>query len=264
MPFSRAELDELRQAKNLLENPGLAAKLASYVGSPVEKGMKMLPRRWQAGVHSATEKALMKALDVAVKSLGARSDLRHTKTASNKFHKAAVAASGAIGGAFGIAALSIELPLSTTIILRSIADIAASEGEDPRHIDTRLACLMVFALGSPRDKRDNSAESGYFAARSALATAVTEASKHLAQKGLAKGGSPALVRLIGLIAARFGIVVSEKTAAQLIPVIGAAGGAIINTVFIAHYQDMARGHFMVRRLEKIHGAEPVRLAYEKI
>lgn len=262
MAFSKDELDELRRAKVLLENPGLAAKLASYVGSPVEKGMKMLPKRWQSGVHSATEKALMKALDMAVSSLGARSEAAGAKKASEKFHRVAVATSGAVGGAFGIAALSIELPISTTIILRSIADIAASEGEDPRHIDTKLACLTVFALGSPKDARDNAAESGYFATRSALATAVTEASKHLAQKGLAKGGSPALVRLISLIASRFGIVVSEKTAAQLVPVLGAAGGALINTLFIAHYQDMARGHFIVRRLEKVHGAEPVRLAYE--
>ena len=261
MPFSKEELDELGQAKVLLENPGLAAKLANYVGSPVEKGMKMLPKKWQAGVHSATEKALLKALDVAVRSLGARSGAKGSRNAA---HRVAVATSGAVGGAFGLIALGVELPISTTIILRSIADIAASEGEDPRHIDTKLACLVVFALGSPKDARDNAAESGYFAARSALATAVTEASKHLAQKGLAKGGGPALVRLVSLIAARFGIVVSEKTAAQLVPVIGAAGGALINTLFIAHYQDMARGHFIVRRLEKIHGAEPVRLAYEKL
>ena len=265
MPLSKAELDELKRAKLLLENPGLAAKLADYVGSPVEKGMKLLPKRVQHAVHGATEKALMKALDVAVKSLGGASrDRPAAREASNKTHRFAVATSGAIGGAFGIAALGIELPVSTTIILRSIADIAASEGEDPRHIETKLSCLTVFALGSPRDKRDDASESAYFAARSALATAVTEAARHLAQKGIAKGSSPALVRLISLIASRFGIVVSEKTAAQLVPVIGAAGGAIINTLFIAHYQDMARGHFMVRRLEKIHGAEPVRLAYERL
>ncbi len=122
----------------------------------------------------------------------------------------------------------------------------------------------MFALGSPKDRDDDAAESAYFAARSALATAVSEASKHLAQKGLAKGGGPAIVRLVSLVAARFGIVVSEKTAAQLVPVIGAAGGALVNTVFIAHYQDMARGHFTVRRLERIHGIEPVRLAYEAL
>jgi hypothetical protein len=262
MDIPKADLEDLRQAKKLLENPGLAAKLASYVGTPVEKGMKLLPNKWQKVVHGATEKALMKALDVAVKSLGGASP--QPQGAKNRMHTIAAATSGAIGGAFGIAALGIELPVSTTIILRSIADIASSEGEDPRHIETKLSCLTVFALGSPRDKRDDASESAYFAARSALATAVTEASKHLAQKGLAKGGSPALVRLIGLIASRFGIVVSEKTAAQMVPLIGAAGGALINTLFIAHYQDMARGHFIVRRLEKIHGAEPVRLAYEAL
>ena len=217
MPFSKEELEDLRQAKALLENPGLAAKLASYVGSPVEKGMKLLPAKWQQGVHSATEKALMKALDVAVKSLGRRSAASGGR-ASNQAHKIAVATSGAVGGAFGLLALGVELPISTTIILRSIADIAASEGEDPRYIDTKLACLVVFALGSPTDARDNAAESGYFAARSALATAVTEASKHLAQKGLAKSGGPALVRLVSLIAARFGVVVSENDRTRIVTV----------------------------------------------
>ncbi len=258
--FGKRELAELKRAKELLENPGLAAKLSSMLGTPVEKGMKMLPARVQKMVHAATEKALMKALDVAVKSLGEKRPL----TSSDRMHRIAAAASGAAGGAFGIAAVGLELPISTTLILRSIADIAAAEGEDPRHIETRLACLTVFALGSTKDKSDNAAESGYFAARSALATAVTEAARYLAEKGLSKSGAPALVRLIALIGSRFGVVVSQKAAAQLVPVLGAAGGALINTLFIGHYQDMARGHFIVRRLEKIHGAEPVRLAYEAL
>jgi hypothetical protein len=254
------DLADLGRAKALLENPGLAMKFSAVLGSPVEAGMKMLPKKWQKAVHTATEAALMKALDVAVRTLGA------TKPGASRdrLHKLGAATSGALGGAFGIAALGIELPFSTTLILRSIADIAAAEGEDPRHLDTKLACLTVFALGSTKDRSDDAAESAYFAARSALATAVTEASKYLAEKGLSKSGGPALVRLVALIASRFGIVVSQKTAAQMIPVLGAAGGAMINTLFIGHYQDMARGHFIVRRLEKIHGAEPVRLAYESI
>lgn len=257
--LTKADLADLKRAKALLENPGLAAKLSSMLGSPVEKGVKMLPAAWQRGVHKATEAALMKALEVAVTSLGERP----RSASQDRFHRVAAAASGAAGGAFGLAALSWELPLSTTLMLRSIADIAASEGENPRHLETKLACLTVFALGSTKDRRDNATESGYFAARAALASAVTEASAHLAKKGLSKSGAPALVRLVAAIGARFGIVVSEKAAVQAIPIIGAAGGAMVNTVFIGHYQDMARGHFIVRRLEKIHGAEPVRAAYEK-
>ena len=258
--FPQQDLDDLRRAKQILENPGLAAKLSAMLGSPVEKGMKMLPSRLQKAVHTATEAALLKALDVAVSSLGQA----RPAASSDRMHRIAAAASGAAGGAFGVAAIGIELPISTTLILRSIADIAAAEGENPRQIETKLACLTVFALGSTRDQRDNAAESGYFAARSALATAVSEAAKHLAQKGLGKGGAPALVRLISLIASRFGLVVSQKAAAQMVPVIGAAGGALINTLFIAHYQDMARGHFIIRRLEKIHGEEPVRRTYEAL
>lgn len=260
-PLSKSELADLRRAKQLLENPGLAAKMTAALGAPIEKGFALLPKSWNKTVHKASEAALMKALDVAVKSLGEKSGPRFGPT--ERMHKIAVAASGAAGGAFGLAALTIELPVSTTIMLRSIADIAKSEGENIHFLDTKLACLTVFALGG-RSKGDDATESGYFAARAAMAAAVSEASKFIAEKGFTKAGAPALVRLISVLASRFGIVVSEKAAAQAVPILGAAGGALINTIFIGHFQDMARGHFIVRRLEKIHGAEPVRLAYEAL
>jgi len=258
MELSAEDLASLKDAKWTLEHPGIAAKLSSVLGSPIEKGMKLLPERVQSVVHDATHAELMKALDVAVSSLGQR----RRPQSSDRMHQIAAAVSGAAGGAFGIAAIGVELPVSTTVMLRSIADIATAAGEDPREMETKLACLTVFALGSTRDERDNAAESGYFAARSALATAVSEAARHLAEKGLQKGSAPALVRLIAIIASRFGVVVSQKAAAQMVPILGAAGGAMINTVFIGHYQDMARGHFAVRALERRYGPEAVRLAYE--
>jgi hypothetical protein len=55
--------------------------------------------------------------------------------------------------------------------------------------------------------------------------------------------------------------VSEKIVAQSVPVVGAAGGAVINLLFIDHFQDVARGHFIVRRLERTYGAETVKRAY---
>jgi hypothetical protein len=69
MTLSKSELSELKRAKVLLENPGLAARLSAMLGSPLEKGMAMLPTRFQTTVHKASEAAMMKALDVAVKSL---------------------------------------------------------------------------------------------------------------------------------------------------------------------------------------------------
>jgi hypothetical protein len=253
------EIAELKRAKALLENPGLAARLSAMLGSPIERGMAMLPARVQTTVHKASEAAMMKALDVAVKSIG----VNDGKPSKDRLHKIAAATSGAVGGAFGLLALSVELPISTTIMLRSIADIAKSEGENVQHIETRLACLTVFALGG-KSTKDDATESGYFAARMAMASAVAEATKYLAEKGMSKAGAPALVRLVSMIASRFGVVVSEKAAAQAVPIIGAASGALINTLFIEHFQNMARGHFIVRRLEKIYGVEPIRLTYEAL
>jgi hypothetical protein len=146
-------------------------------------------------------------------------------------------------------------------MLRSIADIARSEGEDLRCPDARLQCVQVLALGGT-SRSDDGTESGYFAARAALAKSISEAAAHLAKKGLSQHGAPALVRLISQIASRFSIVVSEKAAAQAVPVVGAFGGAAINTLFIDHFQDMGRGHFIVRRLERLHGQEEVRRLYE--
>jgi hypothetical protein len=76
--------------------------------------------------------------------------------------------------------------------------------------------------------------------------------------------APAIARFISQIAARFGGVVSEEVAAKALPVLGEAGGGIINVMFISHYQDMARGHFIVKRLEAAHGQEAIRAAYEQL
>jgi len=62
-------------------------------------------------------------------------------------------------------------------------------------------------------------------------------------------GAPAVVRFVAQIASRFGIVVSQKVMAQAVVVVGAVGGAALNLAFAEHFQDLARGHFTVRRLE---------------
>lgn len=89
-------------------------------------------------------------------------------SSSNWWHKLAAGASGAAGGLFGLPALAVELPISTTIILRSIADIARSEGEDLSLPDTKFQCLQVLALGG-KTSGDDGFETSYFAARTALA-----------------------------------------------------------------------------------------------
>jgi hypothetical protein len=257
--LSSADLNDLRRAKQLLEHPGLAIRLTNLIGEPIERGFEMLPASWAEVVSNATKNALQKALRVAVGTL----DESRASRPSTLAHKLAAAATGAGGGALGLAALPIELPISTTVMLRSIADIARSEGEPIRSVDAQLACLEVFALGG-RIRSDDGAETGYFAVRLALARAVAEAAEFIAERGLVQEGAPAIVRLIAQISSRFGVEVSEKAAAQAMPIIGAAGGALVNVLFIDHFQDMARGHFIVRRLERLHGSDMVRAAYDTL
>jgi hypothetical protein len=97
-----------------------------------------------------------------------------------------------------------------------------------------------------------------------MSQAIREAAEHIASRGAAGKGAPVIVRLLTQIASRFGIVISEKTALQAAPVIGAAGGATINVIFIDHFQKMARGHFIVRRLERKYGQESIRVCYEQL
>jgi hypothetical protein len=259
MSLSFAEIENLRTAKLLLEVPGLAARMSNLIGAPIEKGFELLPRQWHVLVNSAARKSIEMALEVALWTMGRD----RAEPPSNWWHKLAVGTTGAAGGAFGLPALTIELPISTAIMLRSIADIARSEGENLNMPEARLECVQVLALGG-RSKSDDGTETGYFAARAVMAKAVSEAAAHLTGKSVSHNGAPAIVRLIAQIASRFSIVVSEKAAAQAVPVVGAFGGAMINTLFMDHFQHMGKGHFTIRRLERLHGAEEVKRIYKEL
>lgn len=256
---TQAELQDLRSAKELLERPGFAARLANVLGRPIEKGFELLPRNWSEVVQKATHQALQRALEVAAITIRRR----HRKRSSETLHKVLVGVSGAVGGVFGLGAMAFELPLSTTIMLRSIMDIARSEGHDVEAPEVKLSCLEVFAFGGA-SRKDDATESGYWAVRAALAKAVSDAAKFLTQRGALEQGAPAVMRLVAAISARFGVVVSEQLAAKAVPLIGATGGSMINVLFMNHFQDIARGHFIVKRLERLHGREAVKAVYDSL
>lgn len=253
------DLKKLREAKLLLENPSFAIQATNFLGSPIEAGVKKLN---SAKFNHIVESSLQKALTAALMTLETK-----PQKASNYLHKGMVCLSGACGGFFGIATLAVELPLSTAIMFRSIADIARCEGHNLNELQTQLACMEVFALGSTKNRSDDSSDTAYYATRASLSYEINTLSKMGAKalkKAIERGEAPIIVKLITAVASRFGVTVSEKTMAQAIPVIGAVGGAGINLLFINHYQQMAKGHFIVKRLDKIYGEQMVRLAYEKI
>jgi hypothetical protein len=256
--MSSADIEALQAAVAALEKISLARRLAALIGSQVGFAGRAIPLKLQETASAAATTALNVALRVAFASLE-----RRAARGGPLLHRRLAVASGAIGGAVGLASLPIELPISTTIMLRSIADIARREGEDLRHPETAIACLQVFALGG-HAAEGNLLEGGYFAIRGLFAKTVSDAARYVAQRGVADGSAPILVKLIGQIAHRFGVVVSQKTAAHAVPVLGAVTGAAVNLAFTQHFETLARGHFTIRRLERIYGAPVVRAEYEKI
>ena len=259
MSITELHEKELLVAKSLLETPGLAAIITNFLGTPIEKDLDLLPDDWSENIAKVIEESLIKGSRGVIFTM---KDIPGEES-SNIWHKLGVAVSGGVGGVFGLAAIAVELPISTSIMLRSIVDIARSEGESITTSETQIACLEVFAFGGPSSLDDGS-ESGYFAIRAALAKSVAEAAEFILKKGITDEAAPILIKLIAKIAEKLGVQVTQKAAAQTVPAIGAAGGAIINTLFIDHFQDMARGHFIVRKLERVYGYDVVKDAYEAL
>ena len=257
-PFPEEDQAALERAFRALEHSNLATRLARAVGKQLGSLSRLLPPGVSGLVNRAAENAIHTAMNVALRTLSDGAPRRDTRF----LHKAA-AASGAVGGVFGMSSLPLELPVSTVIILRSIAEIARREGEDLSDPDATLACLEVFALGA-HDQDDGFIDSGYYATRGLLAKTVSEASRYVIAEGLGGEAAPVLVRLVGQIGSRFGLVVSEKLAAQAVPIVGAAGGAAVNYAFAEHFQSLASGHFTVRRLERTYGKEAVRAEYARL
>lgn len=102
------DLAALRRAAQSLEHPGFAARLTNMLGKPIELIGHALP---------ASESQV-----IVIRPQGGIGTMRCSPhAASQLLHKALATASGAAGGAFGLAALPFELPVSTIVMLRSIA-----------------------------------------------------------------------------------------------------------------------------------------------
>lgn len=255
--LSAQDIEDLRWAYRHLEHPSFAARLSSALAMPFEQLSRFLPASGYHALRVVAESSIRLALRTALASLGPTA----SPVSRERWHKVLAASSGAVGGFFGAAGLLGDMPLTTVLMLRSIADIARRQGEDLRTSESRLACLEVYALGG-RSKEDDAAEAGYYALRASLAWHFSDVLRHHAASKLAD--IPAAVNVIRAVAARFGVVVTDKAAVQLVPIGGAVSGAVVNVVFMQHFQDMARGHFIVRRLERQYGADVVRAAYTRV
>jgi hypothetical protein len=248
----------LRGAIRNLENQDFAAQLADYAGKPIARVMRLMPKAANRRINKIVETAILNCLNVAIRSIRPQSKAPPAQRAASLL----AGLSGGVSGFFGFAALPIELPVTTTIMLRSIADIARHQGEDLSALEARLACVEVFALGAPRESGAR-ADFGYYASRALLGRLAADATALLLERSAASLSAPIVGGLVSEIATRFSVVVTERSAASALPVLGAVGGATVNMMFMNHFQRVARGHFAVRRLERQYGADVVRQLYDE-
>ncbi|MCK5690793.1 EcsC family protein, partial [Myxococcota bacterium] len=205
----------------------------------------------------ATQTSLEKAIRVAAGS----TNVVGQNDTGDKF---IVGASGAVGGFFGLPGLILEVPISTTVIMRSVLGQAANHNFDIHDGLVQAEALTVFALGGP-SADDDAAESAYYASRIVVQQALGKLAAELAERELAEiiadKGATTLARLIAAVASRFSPQVAEKIAAGSVPVVGAAAAAAINLAFISHFQNIGEAHFAIREYEELYGEEAVRTIY---
>lgn len=248
----------LRNAKKKMEDIGWAMMGLNKFGNKIEDGLNLLPKKQQEWLQELSYKVLH---GVVKSNLFSMKNNKAKIAPWNKTYKALVTSSGALGGAFGATAFAVDLGVTTKLMMRSIMDIARSEGENISELDTQLACLQVFALGG-KSKHDDGMETGYYASRIAVSSGVKGGTKAL--EGLLKGSANPIMQFIATVASRFSIQVSEKFVAQAVPILGAAGGASINLAFMSHFQNMAQAHFAIRRLERAYGAKVIEEEYNSL
>ncbi|MFV0384457.1 EcsC family protein [Paracoccus sp. (in: a-proteobacteria)] len=219
-PTVHDQIDRL--ARRYADAGGFGMEVMGIVGSSAEGLFERLPEFLRLRMDRLTRAALGRAFDAAS---GSRRVLRDR---GEWFNRLASAISGAAGGAGGIAGAAVELPVTVTLLLRAMLDIAAEHGLDPDSDEVRKECLRIFADAGPMAEDDDT-DLGLLAARMSVTGQSIQA-------------------LITRVAPRLSVALGQKLAAQAAPVLGAFAGASINYTFARYYQELARVHFGIMRL----------------
>ncbi|MDP5220501.1 EcsC family protein [Ruegeria sp. 2205SS24-7] len=222
-----AELDRI--AACYKSAGGAGVQMLNLLGGKAEGLLDRLPGPVRAGLYNGTEQALKVAMQAAQ---GSRRAVPDQKPWVNT---AVTTAMGAAGGLGGMPSALVELPLTTTMLLRAIQGVAAVEGFDPAAENVRFDCVRVFSAAGPLEV-DDGADLGFLSVRLTLT-------------------GTAMQKLIAMVAPRLATVLGQKLAAQTVPLLGAVAGAGTNYVYTRYYQQVAHVHFGLRRLA-IHADMP--------
>ncbi|QUS37088.1 EcsC family protein [Falsirhodobacter algicola] len=206
---------------------GPLMKVVSFAGTRAEGLMERIPMPVRERIEEATAFALRRCYGFAAAARGAR-----LPDAGRHGHRVAAVLSGGLGGFGGLASSVVELPATVSIFFAAIQKVAASYGFDPEDEAVRVECLRVFGSGTPFEE-DDGVNTAFLASRIALTGAGAQG-------------------LIASVAPRLAAVLSQKLAAQTVPLLGAATGAAVNLAFITYYQELAHVRFGLLKLAKDH------------
>jgi hypothetical protein len=234
---ARGDIDAL--ARRMTGAMGPAMRVLTYLGGGIENRLERLPDRVKDAIESGAGAMLEQAYHAA-RVIGGQSVVPKTGAWA---HMVAAIGSGAAGGIGGLSTALLEMPATVALIFGAMQKIASENGFDPVSEDTRLTCLEIFGAGGP-GTRDDGVNSTFLGTRIGL------------------NGST-LSAVISRIAPRFAAIISQKFAAQVVPVLGAAAGAGVNYAFMDYYQEMARVRFGLKRLAQAHGEDAVMAAFRR-
>lgn len=215
-----AELDRL--AAQYRAASGIGVRALNLLGGKAESLLERLPAPVRDNLGDATQRALTLAMQAAQSTRSAVPDQKPW------VNTAVTTAMGAAGGFGGLPTALMELPATTTVLLRAIQGVAADHGFDPSAENVQFDCIRVFAAAGPLAS-DDGADLGFVSLRLTLS-----------------GG--AMHKLIATVAPKLATVLGQKLATQTVPVLGAVAGATTNYVYTSYYQQIAHVHFGLRRL----------------
>ncbi|WP_121063046.1 EcsC family protein [Chachezhania antarctica] len=215
-----SQLDALAVRYRKASGPGIA--LLNTLGLQAETMIDRLPVPIRDRLSVVTESALTQAMRAAHFSRRAVPDQ------SRQVNALVAGAMGAAGGFGGLATSMIELPATTTMLLRSIQGVAVKHGFDPASESVQFDCVRVLADGGPLTS-DDGADTGFFTTR----LSVT---------------GPAMRTLVSRVLPGLSESLGRKLATRTVPVLGAVTGAATNYVYAQYYQDLAHVGFGLRKL----------------
>ncbi|TXD50390.1 MULTISPECIES: EcsC family protein [unclassified Polaribacter] len=131
--LSTKDLAALKAAKETMHTLGWAIRNVNKIGNTIEDGIKYVPEKTLVKIQKATKSILLGVIKANLVTIQKNKEF---KKPSKRTYKAIVTSSGVLSGFFGsttglgTAIFTSELTLTTKFIMRTILDIARSEGED--------------------------------------------------------------------------------------------------------------------------------------